>query len=272
MMRNRRLVLIAVPALLLVALLAVGIGSAFAWGGPGGMMGGLWSGGPTGQGATGRGIGPGMMGGAYGQGAAAQGAAPAQGQTITLDQAVKNVQTYVDQTGNNDLAIDEVMEYQYNFYAIVKEKSTGIGAFELLVDKSTGAVYPEMGPNMMWNTKYGMHAGGPSAAYGGASGGAYSGMMGGYGRGMMGGQYPITSPTGPMSVTSDQAAQIAQQWLDQNQPGSTIESPDQFYGYYTVHTLRDGKVSGMLSVNGYTGQVWYHSWHGDFVQLREMGS
>ncbi len=274
-MWNRRLLLIAVPSLLVVALLAVGIGNAAAWGGPGGVMGGLWSGGTTGQGVAG-GFGPGMMGGIFGRGATAQGTT-AQGQTITMDQAIKNVQAYVDQTGNKDLAIDEVMEFQNNFYAIVKEKSTGIGAFELLVNKSTGAVTPEVGPNMMWNTKYGMHAGFMGAGYGVGYGSGYGsgygpgGMMGGYGRGMMGGRYAIASPTGAMTVTSDQAAKIAQQWLDQNQPGSTIESPDQFYGYYTVHILKAGKITGMLSVNGYSGQVWYHTWHGAFIQMRELG-
>ncbi len=264
-MKGSRLAIVGVVALLVGALVIVGIGTASAAGsgpqgwGPGSMMRGI-------AGMMG-GSGRGMMGGAYGQ------RTPTQGQPIALDQAIKNVQSYVDQTGNKDLAIDEVMEFQDNFYAIVKEKSTGLGAFEVLVDKSTGSVYPEMGPNMMWNTKYGMHASGPSAAYGGGSGNGYGGMMGrgmmgGYGQSMMGGQYPVTAPTGPMTVNADQATKLAQQWLDQNQPGSTTEAPDQFYGYYTIHTLKDGKVSGMLSVNGYTGQVWYHTWHGAFVQSK----
>jgi hypothetical protein len=30
------------------------------------------------------------------------------------------------------------------------------GAMELLVDKSSGAIFPEYGPNMMWNLKYGI--------------------------------------------------------------------------------------------------------------------
>ena len=51
-------------------------------------------------------------------------------------------------------------EYTQNFYVLFKEKSTGIGAFEMLIDKYTGSIYPEMGPNMMWNTKYGMMNGG----------------------------------------------------------------------------------------------------------------
>jgi len=263
MMKGRRLVMISVVALLVGALAVLGIGTAFAWGsgpqgwGPGGMMGG----------------GQGMMGGAYGQ------SGQSQGQPIGLDQAVKNVQSYVDQTGNKDLVVDEVMEFQNNYYAIVKEKSTGIGAFEVLVNRTTGQVFPEMGPNMMWNTKYGMHSAGSSGLYSGMQGmmdqgtmNGQSGMMGGMAQGMMSGQNPVTAPTGPMTVSADQAKSLAQQWLDQNQKGSTTESPDQFYGYYTVHTLKDGKVSGMLSVNGYTGQVWYHSWHGDFVQLRELGA
>jgi hypothetical protein len=31
----------------------------------------------------------------------------------------------------------------------------------------------------------------------------------------------------------------------------------------------DGETVGMLSVNGYTGQVFPHTWHGDFVEMSE---
>jgi hypothetical protein len=98
-----------------------------------------------------------------------------------------------------------------------------------------------MGPNMMWNTQYGHMAG--------------VGMMRGYS------PQPGVQPT----VSADQAVQVAQQWLDQNQPGSGTEAPDSFPGYYTLHITRDGAITGMLSVNAYTGQVWYHTWHGAFV-------
>jgi heat shock protein HslJ len=40
----------------------------------------------------------------------------------------------------------------------------------------------------------------------------------------------------------------------------------QFYGYYTLDFSKDGKVSGMLSVNGYSGQVFLHTWHGSFIE------
>ena len=31
-------------------------------------------------------------------------------------------------------------------------------------------------------------------------------------------------------------------------------------------------VGGMLSVNGFTRQVWYHTWGGSFIQLRDLGA
>ena len=211
--------------------------------GPGGMMGRGYGAGPGGAYGNGSGYGPGgMMGSGWGQ-------TNQTGPTISLVQAQQDVQSYLNQFGNSDLTIDEVMEFQDNFYAIVKEKSTGIGAFEVLINKWNGAVMREPGPDMMWNTKYGMM-------------GQNSPM----------GRWMGYSPsTGAMTVSSAQAKQIAQTWLDQNQPGSTTETPDQFYGYYTVHTLKDGKVTGMLSVNGYSGQVWYHTWHGAFVQMKDLG-
>lgn len=75
-------------------------------------------------------------------------------------------------------------------------------------------------------------------------------------------------PSGPMTVSRARAAQIARQWLAHNRPGATIEAPDQFPGYYTIHFHKIGKIAGMLSVNGYSGQVWYHTWHGDFTRVK----
>lgn len=208
--------------------------------GPGGMMGGSGAG-PGSITDNYPGPASGMMGGWFG-------GVPA-GSTISLTQAQQDAQAYLSRLGSPDLQLDEIMEFQSNFYAIVKEHSTGVGAFEVLINKTTGAVMREPGPDMLWNTKYGMPgANAPMAAW-------------------MGHQ----TPTGPMTVSTDQARQDAQRWLDANQPGSTTETPDQFYGYYTLHILKDGEVTGMLSVNGYTGQVWYHSWHGAFIGMTESG-
>jgi hypothetical protein len=102
----------------------------------------------------------------------------------SLDAAKQAFQGYIEQTGNQDLMLDEVMQFQWNYYAIVQEKSTGSKAFELLADPQTGAIFPEMGPHMMWNTKYS-----PMAAYGG-------GMMGGMGK--MGGTTPAPATAVPL--------------------------------------------------------------------------
>lgn len=166
------------------------------------------------------------------------------GQPLTIQQAKETADRYLANLGDSNLKVAEVMEFSRNFYALVRESDTGTGAIELLIDKGSGAVGPEYGPNMMWNAKYGMHR---------------SGMMGL----MMGG-----TTSGAMTITEAEARQIAQRWLDTYRPGATPEPEiDVFYGYYTIHTLKDGKISGMLSVNGSNGQVWDHTWHGDFVQM-----
>ena len=160
------------------------------------------------------------------------------GNRITMDQATTIVENYLQQNSNSDLKLDEIMEFQYNFYVQFSEKSTGINAFEALIDPYTGDMYPEPGPNMMWNAKYGM----------------MSGMMWG-----------TPAINAQMSVTQDQAQQYAQRFIDTYLPGAKVGDAERFYGYYTLHVLQNGQIYGMLSVNGYTGQVWFHSWHGQFL-------
>ena len=73
-----------------------------------------------------------------------------------------------------------------------------------------------------------------------------------------------------MPVSSNQAVVAAQQYLDRYQPG--IQADDHavmFYGYYTLHVLDGGDVIGMLSVNGFTGQVFFHDWHGELLETDE---
>lgn len=81
-------------------------------------------------------------------------------------------------------------------------------------------------------------------------------MMGGYGYG---------TPTATMPVEATQAKTSAQQYLNTYYPGTTIGDVSTFYGYYTLEVLSGGNPYVMLSVNGYTGQVWYHTWHGAFI-------
>jgi hypothetical protein len=233
--------------------------------------------------------GPSMMGYGY---------TAAKASPVIAD-ARTRAQTFADKLG---LKTDEVLHFQRNYYVMLVE-TNGRPATEVLVDPATGAVGIELGPAMMWNAKYGMLSG----RYGaqmmssdamrqmmGRYGGDYSGMMGGRGYGgmmggtttlprqmpggMMGGGYGgmmggTTAPTAPStptptgSVSLARAHELAQAWLDANEPGVNVETGgDAFPGYYTLETLRKGQVEGMISVNAGSGVVWPHWWHGQFVE------
>lgn len=240
-MKAISIALLVLASLLLIAVLVMGavrVGSAVLADGPGGRMGrGAWGGGMFG----GRG---GMSWGSV------------EG-VDSLAEAEAAFADYVADLGYTGLAIAEVMEFEHNYYAIAVEEDSGIGAMELLIDKDRDIVGPEYGPNMMWNAKYGMHAGF------GMSGGR--GTMGGW-RGGFG-----SSDDGEMGLTPAEAVEVAQRWLDEKQPGTLAGEADPFYGYHTLHFTRDGSVVGMLSVHGETGQVWYHSWHGELLGMTEHG-
>ncbi|MGB9841176.1 MAG: hypothetical protein ACPLKZ_00450, partial [Candidatus Bathyarchaeales archaeon] len=62
---------------------------------------------------------------------------------IAIGTAVTIAQEYLLQLNNPGLAVKEVEEYTLNFYVQYYEKSTGIGAFEMLIDKYSGRIYPE---------------------------------------------------------------------------------------------------------------------------------
>lgn len=192
-----------------------------------------------------------MMGGGYGPGYTTN------AQPLTVDEARQSAQKYVDSLGLSGLSLGEVMIFDNNAYIVVKETSTGMGAFELLVDPTTKVAYPEHGPNMMWNQKYG------GANHGGMMGGG--GMMRGYGQNWN--NTPPSNISADMPVTQDQAIKNAQAYLDQYQPGTIAATdPVKFYGYYTLDFSKNNKVVGMLSVNGYNGEVFLHTWHGTFIE------
>lgn len=273
---------------LAVVLLAAGIffaGTVYARSsayGPGWMMGGYgWNSnsgtGPGGMmnmmGRSGNGAGPaGMMGGNGGM-MNGYGSNNADVTPLTVEQAKTAAEAYLANLKNDDLKIAEIMIFDNNAYVVVKESSTGLGAFELLVDSSSQSAYPEHGPNMMWNLKYGSlnH----ENMMGNNNG--MMGMMGGSGgmMNMMGGNgWDATTPaelSSDMTVTPEQAIQYAQNYLDANIAGATAATdPIQFYGYYTLDFEKNGKVAGMLSVNGYSGQVFLHTWHGSFLEETEL--
>ena len=219
----------------------------------GGMMGGFFNNrGNSNSGWRNNRMGGGMMGG-YGYSADTS-----ANSTLTLDSARSAVQDYLDAQGDDNLEIEEVMLFNQNAYAIVIEKDSGVGAMELLVDPDTLNVFPEYGPNRMWNLKYGMMGAG-GCNFGG------SGTCGG------GLAQNDASASADMAVSMDEAADIANEYLAANISGASVHLPGTaFYGYYTFDYMEDGQMTGMLSVNGSSGQVWLHTWHGQFIEEWEL--
>lgn len=155
----------------------------------------------------------------------------------STEQAKELTDKYLSSLSQN-LKVNEIMEFSRNFYVQVQERATGVNAFELLVDRYTSRLMLEPGPNIMWNRKYG--------------------MMG-----------SMSNPTASMPLSAQNASQYAQRWLDRNIPSAKTEEPNTFYGYYTIDFSKNDQIVGMLSVNGYTGDVWYHTWHGQFIKMVE---
>ncbi len=179
-------------------------------------------------------MGPGMMGkGRFFQDPAQQ------GERISIDEAFEAAQEYVSGIDEN-LRVVEVMEFSQNFYAVVLETDTDRGAVELLIDPQTASVGLEIGPTRMWNTKYG-HM-----------------------------RMRVDELT-DNALTIEDAAAAAQAYLDAEINGAVVEADGiDFYGYYSFDYKIDNEVAGMLSVNGTSGQVWLHTWHGTFIAEKEM--
>jgi hypothetical protein len=163
---------------------------------------------------------------------------------LTITQAAEVAKAYVASLNNPDLTVKQIEEYTNNFYVPVSQISNGNGAFELLINKATGIVTPEPGPNMMWNNQYTFGAG-------------FCNWFRG-------------TTTAVPTVTVDQAKTDAQQYLNTYLQGTTVGDVTTFSGHYTIEALSNGTPYGMLSVNSFTGQVWYHTWHGAFVQEKAV--
>jgi hypothetical protein len=178
------------------------------------------------------GQGAGMMGGLDGMMGGGY-TLPGNGRRVdSLPAARQRAQLFADELG---LRAGEVMQFSNGFYVELRTADGG-GATEVLVDQANGGVAVEHGPAMMWNTSYGMHAGAAPAA---------------------------------AQVSAADAARLAGQWLGEQRRGLSVHDAEAFPGYFTLHTLRDGKIAGMMSVNAYTGAVWYHSWHGRYIAMSE---
>ena len=190
---------------------------------------------------------------------------------LTVAEVETAVTNYLSTLSQDNLTLGEIMIFSNHAYAQILDSDSGLGAFEVLVDPTTGNVFPEPGPNMMWNTQYGMMSGLGGGMMGSNMMG--SGMMGNnmMGNGMMSGNMMGSlgsAPDAEINITAGEVVNIAQAYLDAYLPGKTADDrADTFPGYYTLHILEDSETIGMLSVNAYTGQVFLHHWHGDFIEM-----
>jgi hypothetical protein len=199
-------------------------------------------------------FGPGMMGYATDTG----------GRVGDRAAARERAQAFADRL---DLRVGEVMQFQRNYYAELLADD-GDRATEVLVAPSTGAVWIEYGPAMMWNTRYGMMVDARWRDHRKMGGRAMMGdAMMGEGVSPIGGATPAEARDG--TVTASEAVRIADRWLADAQPGARAGEAEAFPGYFTLHVLRGEKVTGMLSVNATSGVVWFHWWHGAFVGMDE---
>ncbi len=189
-------------------------------------------------------------------------------------------------------SLHDIMVFTNNVYAQVLDAS-GSAVGEILLDRYTGTVSPEPGPNMMWNTRWGMGSWGMGSHRMDGYGMGGPDWTRGYGPGMGpgGAMRPNTprpntprpntprpdtpgpnagTPNGTHQPAIDEAAakDRANAFLAGYMPGAAVLGAQAFPGYYTFDYGSNGAPEGMLSVNATTGQIWPHTWHGAFI--REM--
>ena len=241
------------------------------------------------------GYGPQMMGYGY----TTQNASPVNG----IADARTRAQTFADKLG---LRTGEILHFQRNYYVqlvdtsgkpateVLVDPATGAVGLEfgpaMMWNTRYGMMSGRLGAQMTSVDAMRQMMGRYGGDYSGMMGRGGAGMMNGSGAGMMGstttvpgthaqhhnGQTPggmmgrtAAAPTTPSTsgtVSLARAHELAQTWLDRNEPGVKVETGgDALPGYYTLETLRDRQIAGMISVNATTGAVWPHWWHGNFV-------
>jgi len=148
---------------------------------------------------------------------------------VTQDEALRSMQNFSRQYGSN-LKVEDFMVFSGNYYAVLKDTNSSQYIAEVLVDRYSGLVYPEPGPNMMWNTRFGA------------------------GR----------TTTGGPEYDVNEAKKLAGDFLTGYLPGAQVLESNEMPGYYTFDFGRQD-IEGMLSVNAYNGQIWVHTWHGPYL-------
>jgi hypothetical protein len=154
----------------------------------------------------------------------------------TPEEARAEIQGFIDQA-NSGLKISEIWEYGTVYKAELSD-TKGAKAFDLMLDKFTRAVSPEMGMSMMLNASYGKA------------------------------MYKTSSFGKNLALTPQQATDIAQKFLDNNKTvlvGYILGTPEIYPGYYKFHTKLGPGINdfGMdIMVNGYNEEIWMNTFLG----------
>ena len=173
-------------------------------------------------------MGPGMMGGM-----GMMQVFPPTASPLPAEELVERLEAAAREFGG-EATLSDVMHFSNGSYAQVVDEQ-GQGLAEILVDRYTGIVTPEPGPNMMWNE---------------------GGVMSWFGN-----RSPRSSDP---RYGQEEAAELANTFLNEFLPGAQVVAGQAFPGYYTFdYGIED--VDGMLSIHGQTGQVWLHTWHGAYL-------
>lgn len=145
----------------------------------------------------------------------------------TPEEARTTIQGFIDLAYSN-LSISEIWEYGAVYKAELSD-TNGAKAFDLLVDKFTGAVSPEMGMTMMLNASYGR------------------------------GLYRTSSFGANLVLTPQQATDVAQKFVEKNTLGYALDIPEIYPGYYRFHTTTAAGFGMDIMVNGYNGGIWMNT-------------
>ena len=198
--------------------------------------------GPNGMmGMMGRGMGYGGMMRGYGQGTNRNIDYSLSALGMTEEEVENLAVELVDRQFGSDYQISDIFIFNDSpYYISVVEKDSDQGVFELLFDPYRKVIYPEYGPNMMWNTENGMNN-----------------MMG----------WSWSTPLEENTLSRQEVLEKAEEFALVNN-FMVEDEGHQFPGYYTFHTAdTNDNTTGMLSVNSNTGEVWYHNWHGDLAKV-----
>jgi hypothetical protein len=203
--------------------------------------GGMGSGGGMGTGGSGSGMGSGM-----GSGGGMSGAGGMKSRMFALtmtnasldvlaplatpQDAVAAMQAVLD-NAKSDLQISALWEYQ-NVYKAELADTNGQKAFDLVGEKLTGAVLPEMGYSMMMNASYGKLL------------------------------QKTPAFKKHVALTPGEATAAAQAFVTKNAGliNYNLATPEAYPGFYKFHATDTlGKPGFDIMVNGYTGAIWMNT-------------